>query len=293
MSGTLENAGLLVATVTMAGGGTVSNTGTIDAGAASYGITLMAGGTVSNTGQRALIEGSRYGISAAGEAATIINDGTILGTSGVDGGGIGLYAGGTVFNTGAINGAGDYGIYITGGAATVSNAGSIGGAADAVYFKGSTTDRVILDPGAVFQGKVVGGSGSNTLELAAGTAGATGTLSGFGTSFTNFSTITIDPGAKWQFDATDTIGPQVALTDLGTLANAGLIDTQVTLLVAASLANTGTIGALDKSVGAASLYQRTGVAETVSNTQATIAGYALRRLSWAGGGLGRQHRIID
>jgi glycosyltransferase involved in cell wall biosynthesis len=243
VSGTLENAGLLVATVTMAGGGTVSNTGTIDAGAGSYGITLLAGGTVSNTGKGALIEGSRYGIRAASEAATIVNGGTILGTSGLNGGGIGLYAGGTVTNTGAINGAGDFGIYITGGAATVTNAGSIGGAAGAVYFKGSGTDRVILDPGAVFQGKVVGGSGSNTLELAAGTAGATGTLSGFGTSFTNFSTLTIDPGAKWQFDATDTILYLVTLTDQGTLANAGRIYTEVTLsgLHGGSLANTGTI----------------------------------------------------
>jgi hypothetical protein len=252
----------------MDAGGTVSNTGTINAGAASYGITLLAGGTVSNTGQGALIEGSRYGIRAAGEAATIINGGTILGTSGVDGGGIGLYAGGTVTNTGAINGAGNFGIYITGGAATVTNAGSIGGAGGAVYFKGSTTDRVIFDPGAVFQGKVTGGSGSNTLELAAGTAGATGTLSGFGTSFTNFNTIIVDPGANWQFDATDTISKKVTLTDQGTLANAGVIDTEVTLVGGASLANTGTIKD-DISLNGAVV--GTGGGETVSNT-GTIEG---------------------
>ena len=55
----------------------------------------------------------------------------------------------------------------------------------------------MVDPGAVFNGKVVGSTGaSNALELASG--GSTGTLSGLGTSFTNFGTVTVDSGAAWE-----------------------------------------------------------------------------------------------
>src|ERR1019366_4456633 len=110
------------------------------------------------------------------------NAGTIGG--GADG--VVLTGGGTVSNAGSISGTGNAGGYISGGAGTVTNAGTIGGGTDAVQFSGAFADRVILDPGAVFNGLVKGGSGGNTLELAAGTAGATGTLSGVGTRLTRF-----------------------------------------------------------------------------------------------------------
>ncbi|WP_158927342.1 Hint domain-containing protein [Acidisphaera sp. S103] len=258
-AGTLGNAGLIDTTVTVAGGGSLCNTGTVNAGSAQFGVTLLAGGVVSNTGAGALIEGTRYGIRAVGGAATVINNGLILGTSPSDGGGVGLYAGGTVTNagtivsgnyygvyvngglgtvtnsgtiisgdgvglfaggtvsnTGSINSTISYGVYVTGGAGTVTNAGTIGGGADAVRFAGAFSDRVIIDPGAVFQGKVAGGSGSNTLELAQGNS-AIGTLSGFSTSFTGFGAITIDAGASWTFDTTDALGSGISLIDAGTL----------------------------------------------------------------------------
>ena len=304
-AGTLGNAGLIDTTVTVAGGGSLDNTATIDAGSAQFGVTLPAGGVVSNIGTEALIEGSRYGIRAAGAAATVSNSGTILGASSANGGGVGLYAGGTVTNTGTIIGSGGnaYGVYVGGGlgtvinsgtiigggfgvgirggavsnsggifggfngvllghggtaintgtidgrtgdgvyvsnaAGTVTNAGTIGGGGDAVRFAGAFADRVILDPGAVFHGKVAGGSGSNTLELAAGTTAATGTLSGFGASFTGFGTITIDAGASWRFDATDTLGAGISLTTAGTLLFSQAAGSSLT--VAATISGPGKV----------------------------------------------------
>jgi len=63
---------------------------------------------------------------------------------------------------------------------------------------------VVVDPGAVFGGTVSGNTGgSNTLELASG--GSTGTLSGLGTSFVNFGTVTVDSGASWKLTGANTV----------------------------------------------------------------------------------------
>ena len=81
------------------------------------------------------------------------------------------------------------------------------------------------------------GASVNTMELAAGPA--TGTLSGFGTSFTNFGVLTVDAGASWRFTS-NTIGSGVTLTNSGRLSNAGpsgVIDTAVTLTAGAYLYN--------------------------------------------------------
>ncbi|MGI4793096.1 MAG: hypothetical protein ACRYG8_03220 [Janthinobacterium lividum] len=96
------------------------------------------------------------------------------------------------------------GIIVSGGAGTITDAGTIGSVrcqpgVYAIAFSGSFADRVILDPGVVLDGKVVGGTGTNTLELAAA-PGSTGTVSAFGTEFQGFGTITLDKGASWLLD---------------------------------------------------------------------------------------------
>jgi hypothetical protein len=135
-------------------------------------------------------------------------------------------AGGTVSNNvnSTIEGF-RYGVYI-GGAGTVTNAGTIGStypdaAANAVVFASlDPSNLLIVDPGAVFTGNIVGGAG--TVELAS--AASAGTLSGFdGTSITNFGSLVFDPGAQWSisgtkvgleglpiigFDSNDTIDPK-------------------------------------------------------------------------------------
>jgi hypothetical protein len=79
----------------------------------------------------------------------------------------------------------------------VTNAGTItGSGGTAVTFAGTGSKRLVVDPGAVFNGKVSGGTPSSaTLELASG--GSAGTLSGLGTSFVNFGSVTVDSGASW------------------------------------------------------------------------------------------------
>ena len=58
----------------------------------------------------------------------------------------------------------------------MTTAGTISGGSYAVDFTASATNRLVVDPGAVFVGKVTANSGgTNTLELAAGTgAGSIG-----------------------------------------------------------------------------------------------------------------------
>ena len=112
---------------------------------------------------------SHSGAYILGGVGTITNAGTIKGANGVA-----LFAGGAVVNQagGLLTASGNDGVYVTGGAGTVTNAGTIAGAVDAVQFIGGFTNRLIDVPGAVFSGAVAGGSGSNTLELAAGTSAA-------------------------------------------------------------------------------------------------------------------------
>ncbi len=77
----------------------------------------------------------------------------------------------------------------------------------------------MVDPGAVFNGAVVGGSGANTLELASGGSGA---ISGIGNgSFSNFGTVNVDTGATWTLSGAET-APTVV--NNGTISVAGSLD---------------------------------------------------------------------
>ena len=211
-SGTVTNAGYISAVngtgVLIDGGaGTVNNSGTIkDIGNAvpglAAGVRVDYGGLVSNRG---LISG-RYGILSGFDYGfiTITNSGLIQGQNGS-----GSYqnAGILIFNDGSTfsNSVTNYGS-ISGGvgidftrttptASTVVNAGTITGSNGTAILFGSGNDRLVVDPGAVFVGKVDGGAGSNTLELAAGAG--TGRFAGLGTSFVNFGTVKFDAGASW------------------------------------------------------------------------------------------------
>ena len=90
----------------------------------------------------------------------------------------------------------------------VINAGTISGVTAAVQLAAGQANRLVVDPGAVFVGRVNGGDGVgatavSTLELASGAS--TGTLTGLGTQFVNFNSIAFDTGASW-FLAGDTAG---------------------------------------------------------------------------------------
>ena len=218
--GSIDNTGLIEGFygVQISGtAGTVTNSGRILG--AYYGVRLNAGGSVDNTGT-GLIKGD-YGVQIGGTAGTVTNSGTIR-TSGYRSveDGVRLTAGGSVDNTGLIEGA--TGVYIKGAAGTVSNAGTISGTGGtAVIFGGTGGNLLVLDPGYVLNGKVIGstaGGATNTLEL--GSAASAGTVSGIGgSSFGNFGTVTVDSGARWSFNSSDAIGVGVSLFNDGTISN--------------------------------------------------------------------------
>ena len=216
----------------------VANYGSIS-GASYDGIVLGLGGTVTNAAG-ASITGGNNGVYVKYRAAgTVTNSGHIAGTAsgstGVD-----LAHGGSLTNTstGSITGI-SFGVFLAGAAATVTNAGTISGGSYAVDFTASATNRLILDPGAVFVGNVTANSsGTNTLELAGG-SGA-GSIGGVGTAFKHFQTLAVDAGAIWTLTSTNT-APTVL--DNGTLNIAGS-------LVVSSAINPASTGIFQLQAGA-------------------------------------------
>ena len=240
-AGTIMNSGTLIATVDdgigLFSGGSVTNTsgasisghggagiyitgalGTVtNAGAISgyQGLFITNGGSISNATSGS-ISGTHNGIVFKNQAGTITNSGKVSGTGS---GGTGLYlqTNSTVTNTstGSISG-GSFGIFATAGG-TVTNAGTISGATYAVDFTGSGTNRLIVDPGAMFIGNVAANStAANTLELASGT----GSIGSVGTAFSNFQTLAVDAGGNWTLTDANTT---TSVLDAGSLDIAGTL----------------------------------------------------------------------
>jgi Hint domain len=280
--GTVVNAGLIDAAtygVTLSAGGTVTNVsgGTIAGiaagveisaaagtvinaaslyatGANSVGVELISGGTVTNQ-YGGTIDGAEYGLQSSNNA-TVPNYGQIGVTASI---GVGLSSG-LVTNAGTatINGSTD-GVRITDGG-TVENAGTITGGTDAVNLFAGATARLVIDPGAVFNGTVdggntVGATAVTTLELAS--SAATGVFAGLGTQFINFAQVEVDAGAQWTMQSTDTVEAGVTLT------NAGTLNGPVSLAAYGVLSNTS-IGTVTATSGDA-VYGIAGGAATVVN----------------------------
>jgi hypothetical protein len=176
----------------------VHNAGAIT-GAGNSGISLQHGGTITNE-STGTISGQFAAVYIRAAAGTIDNSGKITSTSG---NGVYMVAGGSVTNesTGSIGG-GRYGVEIYGTSATLENAGTISGGVDALDLSGTGANRLIVDPGAKFTGNILARTmAANTLELTSGAA--TGTISGLGTKYQNFQTVTIDSGAAWTVGGTE------------------------------------------------------------------------------------------
>jgi hypothetical protein len=279
------------------GGGGTGGTGvSLSSGAilTNLGVIAGGGGNVAEV-LNAVISSGGLGVAAAN--STVVNDGLIIGggngSAGIDltGGtiinhgsissgvnnygyflGSGIYgSSGTIFNSGTIVG-GYFSVAFTGGG-TLINAGTIvcsdgytPGSGAAVHFAGAGTDRLTVDPGAVFVGNVVAQGGVATLELAS--AASVGTITGIGTSFSGFGAVTIDPGATWTVTGSVTAGDTISLGAGGDL-------TFTNGVTAASpvyfTANTGTLGLGDPSGFLATAYGfRAG--DAVDFTSITSAG---------------------
>ena len=176
----------------------------------------VTGGSLTNYGT---ITGGSSGFGGSGGSG---NGEGATGVPGFGGIGVRLESGGTLTDAGLIRGG-----------------AGIAGLADAVYF-GNGAARLILDPGASFDGSVVANAAfSNVLELASGASA--GTLSGLGSQFTGFANVTIDAGASWTLVSAQ-VGPADTITDAGTLTNPGYLSgVGVTVVTGGSLINPGTI----------------------------------------------------
>lgn len=247
------NAGSYGASVYGAPGGpaTVVNAGTIRNSGTADGVKLDGGGNVTNQAG-GTISGFYAGVGVYNAAGTLINAGRITATgSGSDG--VFLQKGGVVINlTGGIITdpfASNYGAVDVPGASTVMNAGTISGVTTAVEFYTGYAARLIVEPGAVFNGLVVGGNLSGTastsyLELASGAT--TGTLAGLGVQFVNFGRVALDAGASWSLTSATVVAGQTitahagsAVTDTGALYNYGVVALDPSTLNVGSLLGSG------------------------------------------------------
>jgi fibronectin-binding autotransporter adhesin len=215
--------GRYVTGIRVDGGGTVRNFGTIIGATGStngsYGIISTGGGTIVNGASgstAALITGSEEGVHLNDVSTT------------------------TVINYGTINGSGLDAIReLSSGNLTVINSGLLSGNNHAILF-GNGTNRLIVHPGAAFQGDVETNSGSGlTVELATGSG--TGTIGGFGSNFIDFSTVQVDSGAHWTITGSNSLASGTTLTDSGTLTNSGTLANSGTLIDAGTLVNAGKI----------------------------------------------------
>ncbi len=190
------------------------------------GVDLSGGATLTNTGYIAGGDGY-YGHfnGGNGAAGVIVTDATVIDSGSITGGVGGPGGEGYGGNGGA-------GVYLDGGTLIVSGTVSGGGpgsgygqytphAGDAVQF-GTLAGTLVIDPGAIFNGRVVAEAGAHdVLVLAAGATG--GTLSGLGHDFTGFNTLTVDTGADWTLTGTNTLRSAGVLSIGGTLNVAGTL----------------------------------------------------------------------
>ena len=229
--------GVLVTTAV----GTVTNSGSIastgkfvnqppeEVGA---GIQMRAGGTIVNeAGGR--ISGFWIGAQVGSfngnnlNGGAVLNAGTITANDpGVSGAAVWFKGEGLISNaaTGTIAG-GPFGI-VSYNKVTIANRGLIGGGQFAVTTSvAGNGNRIIVYPGATFQGTVLGDAvaaavPNGVLEL--GPGGATGTIAGFGAKYRGFARVEVAAGATWSLAGTVASGQTVALAGPGaalTLAN--------------------------------------------------------------------------
>jgi len=251
---------------------TVTNFATIVSSQA-IAVNLYDGGRITNgTAQdrAAVIQGLRPVLLGAGQPGTLINYGTIAANRGANFASIDFNSGGVLQNNGVIGGG--HGVVMTGGVSTLDNLGTISGTSGvfftaykslghhtwngsgtiinagtiigtrgiAVQFGVGGTQRLVVDPGAVFVGRVIGGTTLNSVvELAAG--GGAGTLSGLGTEIRSVGTVLVDAGTAWTLAGANTIAAGTTLAAMSGVTLAGSLRDYGTLRGTLHMAAGGTL----------------------------------------------------
>ncbi|WP_157692352.1 Hint domain-containing protein [Granulibacter bethesdensis] len=236
-SGTIDNAGFVSVALTSTGkglvvfgtNGAVNNTGTVTSQSTAV---VMGGGTLRNTASTAVISGNSYGVEfiSASASGVVLNSGTI------QGGVFGISAAGGAIVTNQAGG------YISGGSTgivsslpgTIVNSGTIiGSSGTAIVMQGTGANLVQLGVSSQITGNVTANTaGTNTLELLSGAS--TGVISGIASQYIGFQSVTIDSGANWAINGTNTIAQSASLINSGTISVAN------NLTIAGSMSNAST-----------------------------------------------------
>ena len=192
--------------------GAVYNNGAVSSAFFMYGagVALQDGGSVTNASGGDITstwKGVQIGgVTPSTTAGTVINQGVILADDTLgDGAGVWINAPGEIVNgPGALISGGAFGIvaYYN---VTVINRGSVFATQDAFEnAHPNNVNRIVLYPGASFTGVVDAndtiGVAASTLELGSGSS--TGTVTGFGNQYQNFTDVQVDSGAAWNFGGT-------------------------------------------------------------------------------------------
>lgn len=220
--------------------GTVTVEGTLSLGGALDNLGSVLGGLAlaDVNGSGALLNGSHDEITGTGIAllaggVAVTNQGVILATGP---GSVGVESAASdqiVTNEKGGRIVGDIGVELT-GPGTLSNAGVILGRSGTAALL-SAGDTLVVDPGAIFQGVVIGNDAA--LVLGAGT----GALSGIETAFAGFAGIDVE--GRWTLDGTNTIAQPLYIDFRDRLTNAGTLSMTGTLAGGGSLVNAGVIEA--------------------------------------------------
>jgi len=269
--------------------GTVVNYGTVSLRGLvkQLGVSLAAGGLVTNgsaSDDSATISGN-YGVGIASQGE-VVNFGTIEGLN-TAGYGVKLAGGGTIVNGSAgdtaalIEGYQGVAVYSLG---TLTNFGTIETTGKTAVSFNSSTEKLVVEAGSVFDGAVDGDGG--TLDLGSGTGTISGlfaagdvTVSGSmpTTTFDDFGTLEIASGATFTLAGNASIAAGQSLIDAGTLSVGKTLVIDGVLTSTGTLAGTGTLSVVNGTAAfdAGTSLTIANVTETGNATTATVGAPSL------------------
>jgi hypothetical protein len=270
-SGTIKGGGVVSmdgrggAAVVLSAGAGADNTGVIlgleggfgasQGNVGSTGVNLL-GGTLNTSGTITGGQGGQSNIlSGAGGVGVVVVDATLMASGTITGGDVGIGGEPTL--------GGGAGVDLQGGtliaAGTIT--GGMGGSMVTAVEVASGT--LVIDPGAVFNGVVEGDATGKDLLVLGGTTAAT--LSGLGSKFINFPTVTVTATADWTLATVNETDGILAVG--GTLVVSGMLDDNARAFVneggILSVSGTGALVAKSLNLGGGTLEGAATAAITV------------------------------
>jgi VCBS repeat-containing protein len=215
----------------------------------SYSVDLEEGGSVTNGSKSNTVAAIPGTVEIKGGAGAVTNFGVI--------GGVGIVQYAVLANYGVI------GSVNIGDGGTIKNFGTMHGVR-----LGSSEGTLAEEGTGVLDGTVNGGEG--TLDL--GAKAGPGTLSGLGSTITNFATIAVDKGASWSLSGNSSIGNGIALKNSSTLDLLGLVvnSGEISNLAGAKLAFDGDVSITTDPAVKAGRFSNAGLVEKTSGTGKSI-----------------------